>query len=81
MEPLPELLHLLSLLRRPSVLASVALHGALGVVAFAGTSEPAPVATVDIVPTLTGLIGLPLDASTIDGQCRDLDASAASTCP
>ena len=46
-----------------------------------GFEQPAPVATVDIMPTLAGLIGLPIDAGTIDGQCRDLDASAASTCP
>ena len=37
--------------------------------------------TIDIMPTLAALIGLPVPAGEIDGQCRDLDAGQASTCP
>jgi predicted AlkP superfamily pyrophosphatase or phosphodiesterase len=38
------------------------------------------VETVDILPTLAALIGVPIPAGTIDGRCLDLDAGAASTC-
>ena len=36
--------------------------------------------TVDILPTLAPLVGLPVAAAEIDGVCRDLDAGAATTC-
>lgn len=43
--------------------------------------QPMPVETVDILPTLAGLIDLSVPASEIDGRCLDLDAGPASTCP
>jgi hypothetical protein len=43
--------------------------------------QPLGVETVDILPTLASLIGLPVPASEIDGRCLDLDASEASNCP
>ena len=46
-----------------------------------GFEQPNPVMTVDILPTLAGLIGLPIPADRIDGRCLDLIAGAASSCP
>ncbi len=46
-----------------------------------GFEQPAPVETVDIMPTLAALIGLPVPANEIDGRCLDLDAGPGSTCP
>lgn len=46
-----------------------------------GFEQPAPVETVDILPTLAALIGLPVPANEIDGRCLDLDAGPGSTCP
>ncbi len=43
--------------------------------------QPNPVMTVDILPTLAGLIGLPLAGRTIDGRCLDLIAGQLSSCP
>jgi predicted AlkP superfamily pyrophosphatase or phosphodiesterase len=43
--------------------------------------QPNSIETVDIMPTLAALIGLPVPASEIDGKCRDLDAGPGSTCP
>ena len=43
--------------------------------------QPAPVETVDIMPTLAAMIGLPIAPGEVDGRCLDLDAGAGSTCP
>jgi predicted AlkP superfamily pyrophosphatase or phosphodiesterase len=43
--------------------------------------QPNSVETVDILPTLAGLIGLPVPNGEIDGRCLDLIAGPASTCP
>lgn len=43
--------------------------------------QPNPVMVVDILPTLAALIGLPVDAATIDGRCLDLLSGPASSCP
>ena len=42
--------------------------------------QPLGVETVDIMPTLAGLIGLKVPAEEIDGRCLDLDAGPASSC-
>ena len=46
-----------------------------------GFEQPNPVMTVDIAPTLAGLIGLAIPAGAVDGRCLDLASGAASTCP
>lgn len=46
-----------------------------------GFEQPGPIETVDIMPTLAALIGLPVPANEIDGRCLDLDAGPGSTCP
>jgi hypothetical protein len=46
-----------------------------------GFEQPLSVETVDIMPTLAGLIGLPLAPGSVDGRCLDLDAGPESTCP
>ena len=46
-----------------------------------GFEQPNPVMTVDILPTLAGLIGLPVPADRIDGRCLDLIAGVGSSCP
>lgn len=70
---------------------SVATHGSIwdydrrvpilfwrkGVTPF---DQPNGVETVDILPTLASVIGLPIDPASIDGRCLDLDATAASSC-
>jgi len=43
--------------------------------------QPMSVETVDIMPTLAGLIGLPLAPGSVDGRCLDLDAGPGTTCP
>jgi arylsulfatase A-like enzyme len=43
--------------------------------------QPNSVETVDIMPTLAGLIGLPIPKTEIDGRCLDLIAGPASSCP
>ncbi len=45
-----------------------------------GFEQPNPVETVDILPTLASLIGLPIVAPEIDGRCLDLDASGGDSC-
>jgi predicted AlkP superfamily pyrophosphatase or phosphodiesterase len=40
--------------------------------------QPLPIETVDIAPTLASLLNIA--APQVDGMCRDLDASAATTC-
>ncbi|HYN46254.1 MAG TPA: alkaline phosphatase family protein, partial [Allosphingosinicella sp.] len=46
-----------------------------------GFEQPLPVETVDIMPTLAALIGLPLAPGAVDGRCLDLDAGPGTTCP
>jgi arylsulfatase A-like enzyme len=48
---------------------------------IAGFEQPLAVETVDIAPTLAGLIGLPLAAGAVDGKCLDLVAGPGSSCP
>ena len=43
--------------------------------------QPNSVETVDILPTLAGLIGLQIPNGEIDGRCLDLIAGAGSSCP
>jgi Type I phosphodiesterase / nucleotide pyrophosphatase len=43
--------------------------------------QPLAVETADIMPTLAGLIGLPIAPGSIDGRCLDLAAGPATTCP
>lgn len=45
-----------------------------------GFEQPNAVMTVDILPTLASLIGLPVDAGKIDGRCLDLLAGPESSC-
>lgn len=42
--------------------------------------QPLSVETVDIAPTLAGLIGLPVKAGEMDGRCLDLVAGAGTSC-
>jgi hypothetical protein len=48
---------------------------------MAAFEQPQPVETVDIMPTLAGLVGLPIEAGSIDGRCLDLAAGPGKTCP
>ena len=41
--------------------------------------QPLSVETVDIAPTLAGVLRLPV--SGLDGRCLDLDAGPGTTCP
>ena len=43
--------------------------------------QPLSVETVDIMPTLAGLIGLPLAPGSVDGRCLDLIDGPESSCP
>lgn len=43
--------------------------------------QPLAVETVDIMPTLAGLIGLRLAPGSVDGRCLDLDPGPGTTCP
>lgn len=45
-----------------------------------GFEQPLAVQTVDIMPTLAALIGLPLPAGEVDGRCLDLDIGAPNMC-
>lgn len=45
-----------------------------------GFEQPNAVMTVDILPTLAALIGLPIDAAKIDGRCLDLLSGPESSC-
>ena len=47
---------------------------------LAGLEQPAPVETVDIAPTLSALIGLPVPPGAYDGRCLDIDGGPADTC-
>lgn len=46
-----------------------------------GFEQPLPVETVDILPTLAGVLRLPLPAGQIDGRCLDVIEGAATNCP
>jgi predicted AlkP superfamily pyrophosphatase or phosphodiesterase len=48
---------------------------------MAGFEQPLPVETVDIMPSLAALAGLPVPKGEIDGRCLDLDAGEGTTCP
>lgn len=48
---------------------------------MSGYEQPNSIETVDIMPTLAGLVGLPIKPGEIDGHCRDLDPGPGSTCP
>jgi hypothetical protein len=48
---------------------------------MSGFEQPLSVETVDIMPTLAGLIGLPLAPGSVDGRCLDLDPGPESSCP
>lgn len=42
--------------------------------------QPQPVETVDILPTLASLVGLPIEPGSIDGRCLDLRQGPDSSC-
>ncbi|WP_188063490.1 alkaline phosphatase family protein [Sphingobium sp. KCTC 72723] len=46
-----------------------------------GFEQPLGVETVDIMPSLAALIGLPVAKSDIDGRCLDLIAGDGDSCP
>jgi predicted AlkP superfamily pyrophosphatase or phosphodiesterase len=46
-----------------------------------GFEQPLSIETVDIMPSLAGVLGFALKAGDVDGRCLDLDGGAASTCP
>jgi hypothetical protein len=46
-----------------------------------GFEQPLSVETVDIMPSLAGLIGLPLAPGSVDGRCLDLIAGPGTSCP
>lgn len=46
----------------------------------AGFEQPNAIETVDIMPTLASLLGLPVDPASIDGRCLDLEAGTPSNC-
>ncbi len=43
--------------------------------------QPLSVETVDILPSLAALLGLPVPAAEVDGRCLDLVAGSGSSCP
>ncbi|MBX3594417.1 alkaline phosphatase family protein [Sphingomonas sp.] len=45
-----------------------------------GFEQPLSVETVDILPTLAAVIGLPVAKDGIDGRCLDLDAGPGDSC-
>lgn len=47
---------------------------------LAGFEQPNAVMTVDIMPTLASVIGVPVDANKIDGRCLDLLSGPESSC-
>jgi hypothetical protein len=47
---------------------------------MAGFEQPLSVETVDIMPTLAALIGLPLAPGSVDGRCLDLIAGPETSC-
>ena len=46
-----------------------------------GFEQPLGVETVDIMPSLAALIGLPVAKNEIDGRCLDLNAGDGDSCP
>ena len=46
-----------------------------------GFEQPNPVLVADIMPTLAGLAGLPINRDSIDGRCLDLLAGPGTSCP
>ena len=48
---------------------------------MAGFEQPLSVETVDIMPTLAALIGLPLAPGSVDGRCLDLVTGPETSCP
>jgi predicted AlkP superfamily pyrophosphatase or phosphodiesterase len=46
-----------------------------------GFEQPLSVETVDIMPTLAGIIGLPLAPGSVDGRCLDLVVGPGTSCP
>ncbi len=46
-----------------------------------GFEQPLSVETVDIMPSLAGLIGLPLATGSVDGRCLDLIVGPGTSCP
>lgn len=48
---------------------------------MAGFEQANSVETVDIMPTLASLIGLPVAGGEIDGHCLDLDPGEGTSCP
>lgn len=43
--------------------------------------QPLPVETVDIAPTIAGVLGLSVPEGAMDGRCLDLIAGAGNSCP
>lgn len=48
---------------------------------LAAFEQPNPVMTVDIMPTLAALIGLPVQPGSVDGRCLDIYSGPRSLCP
>ncbi|WP_066809348.1 alkaline phosphatase family protein [Sphingomonas asaccharolytica] len=46
-----------------------------------GFEQPLSIETVDIMPSLAGVLGFALKPGDVDGRCLDLDGGTASTCP
>lgn len=46
-----------------------------------GFEQPQAIESVDIMPTLAGVLHLPLTAPLPDGRCLDLDEGPGTTCP
>jgi len=77
---------------RPGSSGSVATHGSVWDYdrrvpilfwrrGMAGFEQPLGVETVDIMPSLAALIGLPLAPGSVDGRCLDLVAGPDTSCP
>ena len=46
-----------------------------------GFEQPLSIETVDIMPSLAGVLGFALKPGDVDGRCLDLDGGTGSTCP
>jgi len=46
-----------------------------------GFEQPLSVETIDIAPTLAGVLGFAIKPGEMDGRCLDIDGGAGSTCP